>query len=689
MAWFRSWRVVGSGVMLAWACGIGAALADEAPQAVIPPGREAAVERLLKGDGAVLPGGCRLSDAAIEESRVRATFACEAGPAAVVLRHPAGAAAGSPASASFALEVGEGVPRPFVDGLVARLRAGEAGWTWQMVTPKEPPPPPPEPEPTHWDPGLTGDEDLGICGPPSPIPPRALASGDPAALKAAVGEVAPQPRGDELTGEAFDLYMSTDPMMRTGEYQEIFDRMSALARRVPHNLVLGRLVVACAGLASHPKRHNEIVEGFLADADAHPDDALKQFIAGVSVHYRGHQHAATREQKKADYERCIHYLERAKVAYPNVSRVWLYLAISYYRTGQQAQAEAAIEKALAVDPGSDADIYYSRAEIEHLKDIDKTLADLRHYASVMDENRKKGGYSAPHKDALVHHMFEHFEKVKRGETTADAEDLFDPVATVVVPDGPNGPEGGTGQPAAQGGGGVNPMGMTAEAQAAFDKSQQLILDGKIDEAYRLILEVAYREPANLILTRLGVTVARSTLTAETVAAFRKAADEAPTDAVRQLVAGIAMHYYAHGTLSAGPERQAAYEASIPYLQAAAKAFPHSDRAWLYLAVTKYRLGRAAEAEAAITHAFELNPDAQDPDLFYCRAEIYHRKDLARSIADLEQYHARMEQNIAAGAIHAPEKEARVVRTIAALKRIQAGEGSLDAADPFVTDSDSK
>jgi len=669
------WRVLVGAVGLGSALSAGSVFGEAAPTPVIPPGREAAIEALLNGGGEALPAGCRLSGASIEQALVRATYGCDAGPVSVVLRHPGGASPGAPTTASFALEISPaGTPAAFAQALVARVRAAETGWTWEMVVPRQAPPPVPEVEPAFWDPGY-GDDDLGLCGHPSPapLPGEGTASGD---------QGAPRPRGEELTGEAHDLYMSTDPMMRTGEYQEIFDRMSALARRVPHNLVLGRLVVACAGLASDPKRHNEIVEGFLADADAHPDDALKQFIAGVSVHYRGHQHAGTREQKRADYDRCIRYLERAKAAYPNVSRVWLYLAISYYRTGRQAEAEAAVEKALSVDPGSDADIFYSRAEIEHLKDPAKALADMKHYIAVMDENRKKGGYSAPHKDALVKHMADYFERVLRGEVAADAEDLFDPVQ-------PNGPEGVTG-PGDGGSTGGTQRGpevhMSADAQAAFDKSHELLQQGRTEEAYQLVFGVARREPANLILTRLSVTVARSDLTPARVAAFRQEADDAPDDALKQFVAGIACHYFAHGSRSSDAERREGYLAAIGYLERASKAYPHSDRAWLYLAVSYYRTGQQAQAEATIAHAFSLSPDVADPDLFYCRAEIFHAKDLARSVADLREYRTRMERNIAGGALHSPEKEERVASMLQTLEAVLAGKATLQQGDPFLTDT---
>jgi tetratricopeptide (TPR) repeat protein len=670
-AWI-DWTVIAIGLLAA-----APVFGDEAARPVIPPGRETIIGRMV-GDGVEsLSGGCALVRAAILQAVVKAEYACGGVAVEVLMRHPEGAAASALRTSAFAIEVTPAdAPAEFVATLLQRVKEGERGWEWQMVAPKPadatPPaesvPPPPVP-------AVAPVEAAGSPAPQPPAGPPTPGAVAPDAVDGCFSTITP----DWMPPDVSELYYGTDELIHKGEYRTIFDRMVTAARRCPHTLVLGRLVVACAGLASEPGKAHENVERFLADADAHPDDLLKQFIAGVSVHYRGHLHGQSREEKTAEYVRAIGYLERARGGFVKASRQWLYLGISYYRTGRQAEAEAAINHALEVDSGRDADVYYSRAEIFHRKDVDAAIADLEKYAEVMANNRKVGGYSAPHKDARVKHMLEHLEKVRRGEAAADAAELFDPVRSRTPgADGvePSGPSGGL---AARLPSGVS---WSAETQAAYDRSHVLVTAGKNDEAYRLMLETARREPANLILTRLGFTVANTRLTLARVQEFQRDADANPADGLLQFIAGIAWHYYAHGQLKPGPERSTAYQNALVSLVAAAKTYPYSDRVWLYQAVSQYRLGHQAEAEDAITKAFAQSPDAHDPDVYYCRAEIFHRKDLAQSISDLEQYHLNMQRNIAQGAIHAPEKEERVLRAIEKLKLAHAGKMSLEEADPF-------
>jgi len=241
------------------------------------------------------------------------------------------------------------------------------------------------------------------------------------------GERPLRPGEGPLSAEAKALYDQTTPWMFEERYDDIYQAMFALARREPNGAVLGRLVFACAGLASDPKGGIARVDALLADADAHPDDPLKQFAAGVAVHYRGHQRALTAADKVRDYHLAGRHLEPGRDVYAHVSRLWLYLGISYYRTGRQAEAEAAIARAAQVDEGGDADIYYSRAEILHQVDLDAALKDLTRYQALMKEQLARGAYSAPHKEGRVQGMLDHLRRAKRGEIPADASAWFDPV----------------------------------------------------------------------------------------------------------------------------------------------------------------------------------------------------------------------------------------------------------------------
>jgi len=57
--------------------------------------------------------------------------------------------------------------------------------------------------------------------------------------------------------------------------------------------------------------------------------------------------------------------------------------------------------------------------------------------------------------------------------------------------------------------------------------------------------------------------------------------------------------------------------------------------YIYLAVSHFRLGHQAEAERYIAQAIALG--RQDPDAYYCRAEIYQHKDPQSALKDLDTY----------------------------------------------------
>ncbi len=224
------------------------------------------------------------------------------------------------------------------------------------------------------------------------------------------------------------LYDETELMMRDGQTWQRIDRLMEAARQEPDSLVLGRLVVAAAervGQADGPAW----VDDLLARSDAQPLDTVLQFTAGVAVHYRGHTRGATLAAKRADYERAIVRLERVKQKYDHNARLWLYLAVSYLRTGRQPEARQAIDRAVAVDPGSDADVYYCRAEVWHRADPKRALADIERYQSQMKLNRAAGAWSGPGKEERVEAMRQYIQRVVDGKAQLPSaqEDLFDPL----------------------------------------------------------------------------------------------------------------------------------------------------------------------------------------------------------------------------------------------------------------------
>jgi tetratricopeptide (TPR) repeat protein len=232
-----------------------------------------------------------------------------------------------------------------------------------------------------------------------------------------------------MSAQAATAYAESELLMREmGDHvgDRLMNLLLPLARKEPHSLLVGRLVVAAARIAHGPKGPGR-VDGLVADADAAPNDALANFIAGVAAHYRGHGHGQSRQAKSADYNLTIKHLRRAEKDLGHAPRLWIYLAVSYYRTGRQAQAEEAIERAEEAEKGEDADVYYCSAEVYHGKDPAKALAEIGKYRAIMDDNRKKGAYTAPHKEAAVVRMQKHLRNVIAGTEAPQGLELFDPV----------------------------------------------------------------------------------------------------------------------------------------------------------------------------------------------------------------------------------------------------------------------
>jgi len=229
---------------------------------------------------------------------------------------------------------------------------------------------------------------------------------------------------------ARDVYAQTEAMMRDSSASvgpRMLEMLLPVVSEERHTLLLGRLVVAAARIANADATGAD-VDALLARADGRADDAIAQFVAGVAAHYRGHVRGATRAAKKADYERAIRYLEPLTGELGHAPRLWIYLAISYRRTGRQAQAEQAIARAKKSDVGEDADVFYCEAEVLHGKDPRRALAAVDRYLAIMARNRRHGAYTAPHKEAAVQRMRRHLQAVIAGEEQPAGPELFDPIA---------------------------------------------------------------------------------------------------------------------------------------------------------------------------------------------------------------------------------------------------------------------
>lgn len=204
------------------------------------------------------------------------------------------------------------------------------------------------------------------------------------------------------------------------DYPQAIETYTALARENTCCGVLGMVVASYASTAPDPARATAAA----ADADAHLDDTLKQFIAGVLAHYAAHVSARSREEKLPLYEQAIRYLERARPAYSFEPRVFIYLAVSHFRLGHQALAEQYIERAVQLAQ-DDPDAYYCRAEIFQRTNVRRSIEDINTYLRTNAENEARGAVSDPGKTARVRAMLDHLVAVSQGR--ADPEEIFDPV----------------------------------------------------------------------------------------------------------------------------------------------------------------------------------------------------------------------------------------------------------------------
>jgi hypothetical protein len=111
--------------------GVAAARADEPVVQVIPPGNEPLVAAMT-GSGAALPAKCALDRAAVDHTKVIASYTCDGRAVTlelVSLKSPEASAAAA-RTAQFAVIAKGDPPKALVDDVVARVTAGEKDWRW-------------------------------------------------------------------------------------------------------------------------------------------------------------------------------------------------------------------------------------------------------------------------------------------------------------------------------------------------------------------------------------------------------------------------------------------------------------------------------------------------------------------------------------------------------------------------------
>lgn len=185
--------------------------------------------------------------------------------------------------------------------------------------------------------------------------------------------------------------------------------------------VLGMVVASLASTAPTASRAAEAAR----DADAHPGDVLKQYVAGVLAHYAAHVNGRTTQEKATLYTQAIRYLERTLPAFEHEPRVFIYLAVSHFRLGHQDQAERFIERAVEL-AAHDPDAYYCRAEIFQRTNVQRSIRDIDTYLRINAQNEARGAVGDPGKTERVRMMRAHLIDVAAGR--AQPRELFDPVA---------------------------------------------------------------------------------------------------------------------------------------------------------------------------------------------------------------------------------------------------------------------
>ena len=226
-------------------------------------------------------------------------------------------------------------------------------------------------------------------------------------------------------------------------------------------------------------------------------------------------------------------------------------------------------------------------------------------------------------------------------------------------------------------------GVSGEMIQRFQKMVDLFHLGKHAEALELAVAVARENPRFAGI--LGHVVANLAPTApddERTAAFAAAADKALDDALAQFMAGVAAHYNAHSVATTAERKKQLYEQAIKYLARARPAFDFAPRVFIYLAVSHYRLGHQKKAEEMIEKAIKLGE--QDPDAYYCRAEIHHRKSSKSALADLDRYLEMVSKTRSAARRRSPTGKLERVKAMKRyLEKVQAGDSELvEVFDPL-------
>lgn len=211
---------------------------------------------------------------------------------------------------------------------------------------------------------------------------------------------------------------------------------------------------------------------------------------------------------------------------------------------------------------------------------------------------------------------------------------------------------------------------TPEQSEAFIAAVKLYREGRMGEAFEGFRALARAVPDHGVLGMVVASLASTAPTFEVASRYAAEADARPDDTLAQFVAGVAAHYAGHRHGRTRAEKSAAYQRTIEYLARTRPKFDFEPRVYVYLGVSHFRLGHQEEAERLIEAAIPLAQN--DPDVYYCRAEIFQRVNLPRAIEDIRAYLRMGEALSRQGVPRNEAKHRRVEQMLAHLEAVARG-----------------
>lgn len=397
-----------------------AADAGSPEERVIAPQQEALLRRLLGFGQPPIGAGCVVESAAVERVFARARYTCRDGTKpAVELHHPLARPEASLRTEKFAVVSGTPLAPAFASAFAARLRALETGWAWTAGAPPDGGALPAAASAAQVAGASAAAVDVAgsgsIAKPGQVVPLGEFGGSTPD------GGIAPREQvvaADQARyGEGLELY-------RTKKFEAAFVLFLELAgRKSRYPGALGMTAASLACLFPDDAR----LRGHLATAQARPDDPLAQFVAGIASLYSAHNGQPAAEEKRRLYGDTVRYLERAREAFKDEARLYVYLAVGHYRLGLQAQAETLIERALALG-SADPEVHYAQSELYQRKEPARSLAALEQYQRRMEAISRSGGVApvaTSKKAQRVESLLAHLRAVVAGK--AEPRDLWDSV----------------------------------------------------------------------------------------------------------------------------------------------------------------------------------------------------------------------------------------------------------------------